>query len=367
MKTLALLTSLLLLVPASQAAEKPADNRKEAAHLKANPNDVKAYRAYMTATSRLLRSQMKTNPAQAEKLIAEMEGLLKKLKPTNEEAKTYLGRLANAPQNYRQLLELERTPLAEYRKRLQANPDDSKALTGYYRKASGELYSLSRTKPAEAEKKLKALKIFLAGIKEKSKDAEAQPLIERYLTATASFDQRIESGKKLLGLIGKDAMKLDVQAWVNGPPLAPKDLKGKVVLLDFWAVWCGPCIATFPHLREWQDKYAGKGLVIIGITRYYNYTWNENAERAMRAQGKVAPGQEHGMLQRFAAHHQLKHRFAIQKDREISSFYGGTGIPQAVVIDRQGKIRLIRVGSGEQNAKDIERAIRQALEPGAAN
>ena len=58
MKTLALLTSLLLLVPASQAAEKPADNRKEAAHLKANPNDVKAYRAYMTATSRLLRSQM---------------------------------------------------------------------------------------------------------------------------------------------------------------------------------------------------------------------------------------------------------------------------------------------------------------------
>jgi len=367
MKLIAIIISTfsLGLLPAL-AVDKPADNTKETARLKANPNDLKAYQAYVRATSGLIRGLIKTNPAQAEKLIGQMEALLKNLKPTDEAAKTYHQRLQNSPKSYRLLLELERTPLVEYVKRLEVNPDDAKAMTGYYRKASGELSGLARTQPAVAEKKLKAMKTFLAGIKEKSKDPVAGRLIDRYITAAASFERRIESGKKIQALIGKDAIDLDAQAWVNGKPLAPKDLKGKVVLLDFWAVWCGPCIATFPHLREWQEKYADKGLVIIGLTRYYNYKWDDEAERPRRVTDGVEPEEEHGMLLQFAAHHKLKHRFAIQKDRTVSGYYGVTGIPQVVVIDRKGKIRIIRVGSGGKNAKDVEKMIQQLLDPANA-
>ena len=59
------------------------------------------------------------------------------------------------------------------------------------------------------------------------------------------------------------------------------------------------------------------------------------------------------MLEKFAGQHQLHHRFAVQKDNGASEYYAVTGIPHVVVIDRFGKIRLIRVGSGDKNAHDI--------------
>ena len=98
------------------------------------------------------------------------------------------------------------------------------------------------------------------------------------------------------------------------------------MLLYFWAVWCGPCIATFPHLREWQEKYADRGLVVIGLTQYYGYTWDEDAKRASRSEEKVEGEQEQEMLTKFAEHHQLKHRFAIQSDDTLGEYYKVSGI-----------------------------------------
>ena len=70
-------------------------------------------------------------------------------------------------------------------------------------------------------------------------------------------------------LIGKPAPDLQGDFAVNGEPTRISDMKGKVVLLDFWAVWCGPCVSTFPRLRAWHDKYKDQGLVILGATTYY--------------------------------------------------------------------------------------------------
>jgi thiol-disulfide isomerase/thioredoxin len=216
-------------------------------------------------------------------------------------------------------------------------------------------------------------KVLFAGTILGFLDAPA-PLTNRFVEALASKEpvSRLASVSASAAaaestraqLIGKKAAPLDVETWVNGSPLTDEDFKGKVVLLDFWAVWCGPCIATFPHLREWNEKYADKGLVMIGLTGYYNYDWDDKADKAVRSEEKVAPQKEQAMLVKFATQHKLTHRFGIQKGGSFSKAYGVTGIPQVVIIDRDGVIRLIKVGSGEANARAIGNLLETLLEPG---
>jgi thiol-disulfide isomerase/thioredoxin len=71
---------------------------------------------------------------------------------------------------------------------------------------------------------------------------------------------------RIAQLVGKTAPELtQIKGWKNGGPVKLADLKGKVVILDFWGHWCGPCIGRMPHLMELHDKYADKGLVIIAV------------------------------------------------------------------------------------------------------
>ena len=175
------------------------------------------------------------------------------------------------------------------------------------------------------------------------------------------MSSRIAGSKKRAELVGKPHFPIEGATWLNGTPIMPEDLRGKVVLLDFWAVWCGPCIATFPHLRDWHDKYGDKGLVIIGVTRHYNYDWDSVANRPKRVEELPAETEDAATVA-FLKHHELKHRIAVMPDNDFSAKYLVTGIPQAVIIDKQGNIRLIRVGSGEANAKALEETIRESLD-----
>jgi thiol-disulfide isomerase/thioredoxin len=298
-----------------------------------------------------------------------MATLLGSLEPDADNAKQLLARAVSAVDFYKQRLEIARVTVEELEKKLKENPDDAQAIKTYIAKIQQEVAPLARPEPKKADQMLKDARQLLAELKEKAESDEAKEAADGAERAFARLDSSIATGLKLAELIGADASPLvdNVDGWANGEPLTEQDLKGKVVLLDFWAIWCGPCVSTFPHLIEWQQKYADKGLVMVGLTRYYKYKWDEEAGREVRSQEDVTPEQEQEAMAKYCEGKGLLHRIAFQKDRTLSEYYAVTGIPHVVVIDREGKVRLIRVGSGEKNAQDIEAMIEELIGEGEAS
>ena len=137
------------------------------------------------------------------------------------------------------------------------------------------------------------------------------------------------------------------------------DLRGQVVLLDFWATWCGPCRATFPNLRRLQSAYQEKGLMIIGVTRYFG-----QADGA-----KVNREQELAYLRDFKKKNELTYGFAVGNSNQDLDNYGVFGIPTYVLIDRGGNVRLMGLGAAAAPAAMLEKAVKKLIDepaPGTA-
>lgn len=175
--------------------------------------------------------------------------------------------------------------------------------------------------------------------------------------------ERMSAAKPADSLVGKPAPDWDIDAWANTIGVTRDSLKGQVVLLDFWAIWCGPCIATFPHLREWREEFGDEGFEIVGVTQYYNFLWDEELKRASRAEENVSPADERETLAKFLEHHQLEHPVLVTpKGSEMSGQYGVRGIPHVVLIDREGVVQLVKTGAGEATAKEIHAKIKELVE-----
>lgn len=358
MKSMTILATLCLMLCVSVArADDLADQ------VKANPNDAEILNKFFGERFGAIGGMTQSDPDAAEQALEELAKFVGELEITDEKAKQLLGRAEAAIGAYKGQIELARITLEEIVAKLKEDPNDVKIWSQFQSKVGSNVSANARTNPDEAEATLSEARELIASLMESADDDKVKALVERMEQGFERYDSTIAAGRKLLALVGKDAASLDdISSFVNGPALIDGDLKGKVVFLDFWAVWCGPCIATFPHLREWNEQYADKGLVMVGITSYYNYEWNSEAGRATRSQGKVTPEQENEMLAQFAEEHDLHHVFAVQsEDSTLSEYYGVTGIPHAVLIDREGKIRMIRVGSGPQNAKDLEAMIEELI------
>jgi thiol-disulfide isomerase/thioredoxin len=155
-----------------------------------------------------------------------------------------------------------------------------------------------------------------------------------------TWDDDEKSRKAHAELEGKPMPALEVSDWVNGP-VTPEDMKGKVVVLDFYATWCGPCVAAIPHNNEMMEKYKDKGVLVVGVCT------SKNGQEKMEQQAK-----DKGI------------KYPIAKDPTLATQKGWRVMyyPTYAVVDRKGIVRVVGL-----QPEYVERVVEKLLAEGGDN
>lgn len=146
--------------------------------------------------------------------------------------------------------------------------------------------------------------------------------------------------------------ELVANEWIEQQPVKLSELRGKVVLLDFWAPWCGPCRYTLPNLSKWQTEFKNKGLVVLGVTKYYGHA----------DQKPVTPPEESVYLKDFRKRNRLPYGFLVSNSDKNEFNYGVFSIPTSYLIDRKGVVRYISFGASEEEIELLGDLIKKLID-----
>lgn len=164
--------------------------------------------------------------------------------------------------------------------------------------------------------------------------------------AAAAGRYQVRDRATQVALLGQAAPEIEVADWILGRPTTLAAQRGRVVLLEFWARWCRPCLTLFPVLRDLHSRYEEHGLGILALTRYCGPA---SADDPLAQRNR-----ERDAVREIIADRGLAIRIGIAPDGRLQQRYGATGVPAFALIDRAG---IIRFASSTPDNAELERAI----------
>lgn len=126
---------------------------------------------------------------------------------------------------------------------------------------------------------------------------------------------------------------------MNGPNLRLQEQRGRVVMVNFWATWCGPCRQEMPHLNRLYEKYRASGFVLIGV----------NVDDDVRKAADVA------------AKLGVNFPVLLDTDKKVSRQYDLSTMPSTILIDRDGRVKYVHLGYKTGYEDTYDKQVRELL------
>lgn len=152
-----------------------------------------------------------------------------------------------------------------------------------------------------------------------------------------SIGPRLQKNLNLITLVGRPAPSLLGSEYLGAKPVPLAQLKGKPVLLFFWAHWCGDCKAEAPIVARLRSEFSSQGLTVVGPTQRYGYTAQED-HASPQAELKYIEAVRSKFYQGLP-------EMAVPVSKQNFKTYGASTTPTMVLLDRQGKVAMYHPGA----------------------